>query len=115
MYTNEEIARIINALENAVWAQNWDDRHDDVYDACSDAVKDAAKDAVDLILDLTAEEEPKLYVPNTLALWNSWYICGACEYPVNAPSEYGQGDRFCSCCGRRIKWPTKEEDDENRT
>lgn len=106
MYTNEEIARIINALENAVWAQNWDDRHDDVYDACSDAVKDAAKDAIDLILDLTGEVKPKLYTSEGKTIWSSWYICTACENPVDPL------DKYCRHCGSPLNW---EDNNENRT
>ena len=92
MYTNAEIARIINALENTVWAQYWDDRHEDVYDACSDAVKEAAKDAVDLILDLTCEPYVlKLdEIPTADAVWLEIKHTNAYTLAVTAYRSHGE-------------------------
>ena len=61
------------------------------------------------VLALLKEQEavePKIFQSEDF-LWSHWYICGACEYPVDP------GDKFCRKCGRPIKWEEDSDSDEN--
>jgi hypothetical protein len=55
-----------------------------------------ANDALYLLKEQEAVK-PKI-VQSEDFLWSQWYVCGACEYPVDP------GDKFCRECGRELKW-----------
>lgn len=61
-------------------------------------------DALALLKEQEAVD-PKIFQSEDF-LWSHWYICGACEYPVDP------GDKFCRKCGRPIKW--EEDSDASR-
>jgi len=57
---------------------------------------DVAREIVRMLKDREAVE-PKIFQSEDF-LWSQWYICGACEYPVDP------GDKFCRKCGKELKW-----------
>lgn len=95
-----DLDELIDRLESEV-------RWGDYYSI--EAIQNATKDLVDAVYELledmkTASEpvEPVLYTSEDKTIWSSWYICGACQNPVEC------WDKFCRNCGKPIKWEGSE-------
>ena len=103
MHDAEKREKVISALE-----KRYDPERDNLHLVI--IPNGLVQDALALLKEQEAVE-PKLYTPTTPTFWKSWYTCGVCEWPVREKTEWGSGDKFCPKCGRRIKWPKKEEDE----
>ncbi len=101
-----ELEKVIAGLERFIddfkpFCGNRDDWQR-VYDALA-----LLKAQVPRVMKTASEPlEPVLYTTEDKTIWSSWYICGACQNPVEC------WDKFCRNCGRPIKWEGSEADDE---
>lgn len=96
--------KVIRGLETCVQCMSSKDCDGCLYEgertyavSCGDVLM---ADALALLKEQEAVE-PKIFQSEDF-LWSQWYICGACEYPVDP------GDKFCRKCGRPIKWEQKQ-------
>ena len=101
-----EREKVIAALECCLSPNDHENcPYDGIGKTYSHCLKKLVTDALALLKEQEAVE-PKIFRSEDF-LWSQWYICGACEYPVDP------GDKFCRKCGRPIKWEEDSDSDEN--
>lgn len=57
------------------------------------------KEALDMAIEALKTQEPEpVSITDSDGGGTHWYVCGACEAPINP------GDKYCHECGKAVKW-----------